>query len=59
MTRQYSLLLATAIFFFIVVYAYDPRYVVAYVAILAIIIYSIYAMSHSKHHGSLLENSQT
>lgn len=48
MNRAYSLLLATAILILVAVYAYDPVYVVAYIAVLGTVIYSMYAIMQSK-----------
>lgn len=53
MTKIYSLLLATAIMILVMVYAYDPRYVLLYVGSLAVVIVMGYSLSQGKNHQHL------
>ena len=58
MKKAYSLLLASAILILAVVYAYDPLYVVAYIAVLSMIIYSMYAVMQTKQAQHQVEFSE-
>ena len=48
MTKNYSLFLAVAIIIFVIVYAYDPRYVLLYVTLLASMIAMRYMLIQHK-----------
>lgn len=52
MTRAYSLLLAIAIILLVMVYAYNPLYVLIYIAVLAMSIASSYSLLQWKHQQS-------